>query len=220
MTDIREVFADLIRAKLPFSDELLQRFSMINKLAVDELIAKANASIDEKALALNIPIDRTPVAVVQLTEFCESFIIFIAEELLPYEFNNIDSSTFLIKCMADYTRYVAQHHTNANIRASWRHNALRYYSAGYQYAQQHLDPTNHHRLSIALNYAIFVARLQMDPALALEIASEAFEDAVPGCPEFAQGVGVDSPRSTPTLKVLRMLDRSIRFWAEHICVSV
>jgi len=217
------MFKFYVDNNLPFTEALLQRFSLCHKTYVDTLIihtVKAKSRYEKEPSTENH--ERLNNSLNKLTDFCIAFADFTASNLINYQGNSDNACVFFAKTLADYTRYIVQYHTNPTLREHWKDICLNYYRSGYEFGARHLRANDHYRLSLALNFTIFLTRVCNQPEEAFGISVEMFDAATSEEPGYYDLDPEQALKGTygPSVKVIALLQKSISYWADHLCVDV
>ncbi|KAH7829638.1 putative 14-3-3 protein [Monocercomonoides exilis] len=140
----------------------------------------------------------------EITEVCEKVITLLDVSLLPFCVS-CESKVFFLKMKGDYLRYKCECQNGVERKES-AEKALNAYSAGIDEATKSLNPTMPIRLSIFLNYAVFLYEIMNAPAKAIQCARAAFEDGMDHVDEMAEDSYKDA-----TL-ILQLLRDNLSLW--------
>jgi len=111
----------------------------------------------------------------ELTEICND-ILDVLEKHLIKNSSTSESKVFYYKMKGDYHRYLAES-TSGEPRTEAADKALVAYKNASLTAQE-LLPTNPIRLGLALNFSVFYYEIMNSPDNAIQLAKQAFDDAI------------------------------------------
>jgi len=111
----------------------------------------------------------------ELTEICND-ILDVLEKHLIQNSSTSESKVFYYKMKGDYHRYLAES-TSGEPRSEAADKALAAYKSASKTAEE-LLPTNPIRLGLALNFSVFYYEIMNSPDNAIQLAKQAFDDAI------------------------------------------
>jgi len=111
----------------------------------------------------------------ELTDICND-ILEVLEKHLIASSKTSESKVFYFKMKGDYHRYLAES-TSGEPKSHSADKALEAYKAASDIAQE-LLPTNPIRLGLALNFSVFYYEIMNSPDNAIQLAKQAFDDAI------------------------------------------
>jgi len=111
----------------------------------------------------------------ELTSICNDILEVLDKHLISKS-TSAESKVFYYKMKGDYHRYLAES-TSGEQRQSSAERALEAYKSASEIAQE-LLPTNPIRLGLALNFSVFYYEIMSSPDNAIQLAKQAFDDAI------------------------------------------
>jgi len=111
----------------------------------------------------------------ELTEICNDILDVLQKHLIENS-KTSESKVFYYKMKGDYHRYLAES-TSGDPRTEAAEKALVAYKEASTIAQE-LLPTNPIRLGLALNFSVFYYEIMNSPDNAIQLAKQAFDDAI------------------------------------------
>jgi len=142
----------------------------------------------------------------ELTEICNDILDVLEKHLIPHASAN-ESKVFYFKMKGDYFRYLAES-TSGEPRTSAADKALVAYKAASDIALE-LLPTNPIRLGLALNFSVFYYEILNSPDNAIQLAKQAFDDAI----EKLENLTDESYKDS-TL-IMQLLRDNITLWTSN-----
>jgi len=112
---------------------------------------------------------------VELTEICNNVLEVLDQHLIGSS-KGSESKVFYYKMKGDYHRYLAES-TSGDPRRLSADKALEAYKSASDISQA-LLPTNPIRLGLALNFSVFYYEIMNSPDNAIQLAKQAFDDAI------------------------------------------
>lgn len=143
----------------------------------------------------------------ELTEICDDILQVLDKHLIPNSKAD-ESKVFYYKMQGDYHRYLAES-TTGEPRAAAAEKALKAYKEASTVAQS-LLPTNPIRLGLALNFSVFYYEIMNSPDNAIQLAKQAFDDAIEKLEHLTDESYKDS-----TL-IMQLLRDNITLWTSNI----
>jgi len=111
----------------------------------------------------------------ELTSICNDILEVLDDHLIAKS-TTPESKVFYYKMKGDYHRYLAES-TSGEPRQASAEKALEAYKAASEISQE-LLPTNPIRLGLALNFSVFYYEILNSPDNAIQLAKQAFDDAI------------------------------------------
>jgi len=111
----------------------------------------------------------------ELTSICNDILDVLDKHLISKS-TAAESKVFYFKMKGDYHRYLAES-TSGESRQASAERALEAYKSASEIAQE-LLPTNPIRLGLALNFSVFYYEIMNSPDNAIQLAKQAFDDAI------------------------------------------
>lgn len=119
----------------------------------------------------------------EMVDICKDFLSLVTKNLVPRakHTNNVEELVYFLKLQGDYFRYVAE------VSEGDRHNkgverCLKCYNEGIELAEE-MQPGDPTRLSLQLNFSIFCFESLEEHEQALEMATQAVEEAEEHIPD-------------------------------------
>ena len=140
----------------------------------------------------------------EIRETCKELQDLIDKNLLP---NNDDNEilVFLYKLKADYFRYICEFAEGKEYDENIK-KAEEYYKKAFEISDKKLPVINCNRVSVALNYAIFLYEIKKDKKNGFDIAQKAFKESM----KFSDDL--EKPKYRVTLLIIHLLKENIIFW--------
>ena len=140
----------------------------------------------------------------EIRESCHELQAFIDKYILPNIKEN-ENLVFFYKLKADYNRYICEfvegkEYENNLIKAE------EFYKKAYDISEKQLPIINCNRISVVLNYSIFLYEIKKDKKTGFDIAQKTFKD----CMKFYDDL--EKPSFRDTLLILQLLKENIIFW--------
>jgi len=142
----------------------------------------------------------------ELTEICNNVLHVLDNHLITHS-KGSESKVFYYKMKGDYHRYLAES-TSGDPRKNSADQALVAYKAASEVSQE-LLPTNPIRLGLALNFSVFYYEIMNSPDNAIQLAKQAFDDAI----EKLEHLQDDSYKDS-TL-IMQLLRDNITLWTSN-----
>ena len=111
---------------------------------------------------------------------CHNVARICEHECLPLA-ENSESKVFFLKLMADYNRYAGESYAQSSNEIKMKELNERgqtFYQKGIQIACEDLEPCNPHRLSIILNYSIYLREIKQNLVKAILLTQTALQSAM------------------------------------------
>jgi len=143
----------------------------------------------------------------ELMEICDDILGVLDKNLIPSS-NLPESKVFYYKMKGDYHRYLAES-TTGEFRQTASEKALEAYKAASEISQE-LLPTDPIRLGLALNFSVFYYEIMSSPDNAIQLAKQAFDDAIEKLEHLADENYKDS-----TL-IMQLLRDNITLWTSNV----
>jgi 14-3-3 protein epsilon len=145
----------------------------------------------------------------ELKDICDDILNLLSNHLIPTAKagDNHESQVFYYKMKGDYHRYLAES-TSGDIRNEAAKSALEAYKEASEIAVQ-LPPTNPIRLGLALNFSVFYYEIMNSPDSAIQLAKNAFDDAI----EKLESLPDESYKDS-TL-IMQLLRDNITLWTSN-----
>ena len=140
----------------------------------------------------------------EIRETCKELQDLIDKELLPKNEED-EILVFLYKLKADYFRYICEF-AEGNEYQDNLIKAEEYYKKAYEIADKKLPIINCNRVSVALNYAIFLYETKKDKKSGFDIAQNTFKESM----KFIDDL--EKPKYRDTLLIIQLLKENIIFW--------
>ena len=140
----------------------------------------------------------------EIRETCKELQDLVDKELLPKNEED-EILVFLYKLKADYFRYICEF-AEGNEYQDNLIKAEEYYKKAYEIADKKLPIINCNRVSVALNYAIFLYETKKDKKSGFDIAQYTFKESM----KFIDDL--EKPKYRDTLLIIQLLKENIIFW--------
>ena len=140
----------------------------------------------------------------EIRETCKELQDLVDKELLPKNEED-EILVFLYKLKADYFRYICEF-AEGNEYQDNLIKAEEYYKKAYEIADKKLPIINCNRVSVALNYAIFLYETKKDKKSGFDIAQNNFKESM----KFIDDL--EKPKYRDTLLIIQLLKENIIFW--------
>ena len=140
----------------------------------------------------------------EIRETCKELQDLIDKELLPKNEED-EILVFLYKLKADYFRYICEF-AEGNEYQDNLIKAEEYYKKAYEIADKKLPIINCNRVSVALNYSIFLYETKKDKKSGFDIAQNTFKESM----KFIDDL--EKPKYRDTLLIIQLLKENIIFW--------
>jgi len=145
----------------------------------------------------------------ELTDICNDILTVLDSHLIKTS-TGAESKVFYYKMKGDYHRYLAESTTaGGENRTAAAEKALEAYKAASEISQE-LLPTNPIRLGLALNFSVFYYEIMNSPDNAIQLAKQAFYDAI----EKLEHLTDDSYKDS-TL-IMQLLRDNITLWTSNV----
>jgi len=142
----------------------------------------------------------------ELTDICNN-VLDVLDKYLITSATGDESKVFYFKMKGDYHRYLAESTTGAPRQES-ANKALEAYKSASEVSQT-LPATNPIRLGLALNFSVFYYEIMNSPDSAIQLAKQAFDDAI----EKLEHLQDDSYKDS-TL-IMQLLRDNITLWTSN-----
>ena len=140
----------------------------------------------------------------EIRETCKELQDLVDKELLPKNEED-EVLVFLYKLKADYFRYICEF-AEGNELLDNLIKAEEFYKKAYEIADKKLPIINCNRVSVALNYAIFLYETKKDKKNGFDIAQNTFKESMKFIEEL------EKPKYRDTLLIIQLLKENIIFW--------
>ena len=140
----------------------------------------------------------------EIRETCKELQDLVDKELLPKNEED-EVLVFLYKLKADYFRYICEF-AEGNELLDNLIKAEEFYKKAYEIADKKLPIINCNRVSVALNYAIFLYETKKDKKNGFDIAQNTFKESM----KFIEDL--EKPKYRDTLLIIQLLKENIIFW--------
>jgi len=140
----------------------------------------------------------------EIRETCKELQDLVDKELLPKNEED-EVLVFLYKLKADYFRYICEF-AEGNELLDNLIKAEEFYKKAYEIADKKLPIINCNRVSVALNYAIFLYETKKDKKNGFDIAQNTFKESM----KFIEDL--EKPKYRDTLLIIQLLKDNIIFW--------
>ena len=140
----------------------------------------------------------------EIRETCKELQDLIDKELLPKNEED-EILVFLYKLKADYFRYICEF-AEGNEYQDNLIKAEEFYKKAYEIADKKLPIINCNRVSVALNYSIFLYETKKDKKSGFDIAQNTFKESM----KFIDDL--EKPKYRDTLLIIQLLKENIIFW--------
>jgi 14-3-3 protein epsilon len=144
----------------------------------------------------------------ELTDICNDILNVLDSHLIKNA-TGAESKVFYYKMKGDYHRYLAESTTAGDSRTAAAEKALESYKSASEISQE-LLPTNPIRLGLALNFSVFYYEIMNSPDNAIQLAKQAFDDAI----EKLEHLTDDSYKDS-TL-IMQLLRDNITLWTSNV----
>lgn len=121
----------------------------------------------------------------ELLSYCREALSLISDHLIPNSSADEGQVTYR-KLQGDYHRYLAEFQENDSRKLSMEASSFAYQEA-HRLAQMYLELRNPVRLGVALNYSVFLHDMKASPEDAVDIARQAFDNAISEQKEIKDG---------------------------------
>jgi len=144
----------------------------------------------------------------ELTELCNDILALLDQHLIQAA-TSAESKVFFYKMKGDYFRYLAEFATETKLKEASDNSAAAYKTAS-DLANEQLLPTNPIRLGLGLNYSVFNYEILHQPERAIQLAKQAFEDAIAHIDQLEEDAYKDS-----TL-IMQLLRDNLTLWTSEL----
>ena len=144
----------------------------------------------------------------ELVDMCKDMLNLITKHLMPKakKGGKVESEAFYFKLQGDYFRYVAEVGEGDRLeKATGR--ALDCYNKGIEKAEQ-LSPADPTRLSLLLNFAVFCYENIDQKEQAVEMANQAYEDALSDIDK------IDRSKAQESATILEFIRENLNLWKQ------
>jgi 14-3-3 protein epsilon len=140
----------------------------------------------------------------ELRETCNKLQEIVDKYLLP---NNDDdeSVVFLYKLKADYFRYICEFAEGKELENNLT-KSEEYYKKAFEISEKKLPIMNCNRVSVGLNYAIFLYEVKKDKKGGFDVAQNIFKESM----KFIDDL--ENSKYRDTLLIIQLLKENIIFW--------
>lgn len=140
----------------------------------------------------------------EIRETCKELQDLIDNHLLP---NNDENEILIIlyKLKADYFRYICEFAEGKEYEDNLN-KAEEFYKKAYNISEKQLPIINCNRISVVLNYAIFLYEIKKDKKNGFDIAQKTFRESM----KFFDDL--EKPKYRDTLLIIQLLKENIIFW--------
>jgi 14-3-3 protein epsilon len=141
----------------------------------------------------------------ELTKTCKNVLKVIDEDLLK-KAEDDEAKVFYIKMKGDYNRYIAEYAEN-DLKKEVSDDALKSYNEATEIAKN-LKVLNPIALGLALNFSVFHYEVMNDHEKAIQIASEALNEANKELPNIDE----DAEENRDTVSIVNLLKENLDMW--------
>ena len=141
----------------------------------------------------------------ELTKTCKNVLKVIDDELLK-KAEDDEAKVFYIKMKGDYNRYIAEYAEN-ELKKEVTEDALKSYNEATTIAKN-LKVLNSIALGLALNFSVFYYEVMNDHDKAIQIASEALDNANKELPNIDE----DAEEYRDTISIVNLLKENLDMW--------
>ena len=141
----------------------------------------------------------------ELTKTCKNVLKVIDDELLK-KAEDDEAKVFYIKMKGDYNRYIAEYAEN-ELKKEVTEDALKSYNEATTIAKN-LKVLNSTALGLALNFSVFYYEVMNDHDKAIQIASEALDNANKELPNIDE----DAEEYRDTVSIVNLLKENLDMW--------
>ena len=141
----------------------------------------------------------------ELTKTCKNVLKVIDEDLLK-KAEDDEAKVFYIKMKGDYNRYIAEYAEN-DLKKEVSDDALKSYNEATEIAKN-LKVLNPIALGLALNFSVFHYEVMNDHDKAIQIASEALNEANKELPNIDE----DAEENRDTVSIVNLLKENLDMW--------
>ena len=140
----------------------------------------------------------------EIRETCKELQDLVDKELLPKNEED-EILVFLYKLKADYFRYICEFAEGKEYEKNLT-EAEKYYKKAFEISEKQLPIINCNRVSLGLNYAIFLYEIKKDKMTGFDLAQNTFKESM----KFIDDL--EKPKYRDTLLIIQLLKENIIFW--------
>ena len=140
----------------------------------------------------------------EIREICNELQLLIDKYLLP-NVNDHENEVYFFKLKADYYRYICEFAEEDEFKENLS-KAEEFYKKAYDISEKKLPVINCNRVSLALNYAIFLYEVKKDKKGGFDLAQNTFKENMKFYNDLEQ------PKYRDTLLIIQLLKENIIFW--------
>ena len=140
----------------------------------------------------------------ELREICNKLQEIVDKNLIPNN-DEVDTLVFLYKLKADYFRYICEFAEGKEYEKNLI-EAEKYYKKAFEISEKKLPIINCNRVSVGLNYAIFLYEIKKDKMAGFDLAQNTFKESM----KFIDDL--EKSKYRDTLLIIQLLKENIIFW--------
>ena len=140
----------------------------------------------------------------ELREICNKLQEIVDKNLIPNN-DEVDTLVFLYKLKADYFRYICEFAEGKEYENNLT-EAEKYYKKAFEISEKKLPIINCNRVSVGLNYAIFLYEIKKDKMAGFDLAQNTFKESM----KFIDDL--EKSKYRDTLLIIQLLKENIIFW--------
>ena len=144
----------------------------------------------------------------QMVDLCNDLEGYIENLLMPVT-GSVQGKVFFRKMVADYCRYLCEMQ-EGEARKDTAERALRNYRLAITLAEASLDPTDHVRLGVVLNFSVFYWEIMHFRDRARNLAQTAVDDAMAVHSRMQEG-----PDYHNSVLILELINDNLKLWCEE-----
>lgn len=145
----------------------------------------------------------------ELTGLCHELISLVDDKLLPMSKSH-NNEIYFKKMKADYFRYLAELMSDTEDNTAIIDSCGKCYAEANLLARSLLPPTHPLRLGLQLNMAVFEYEIQQRPAKAIQIATQALDEA------FANIDKIKEENFKESTLIMQLLRDNLTLWNQDI----
>jgi len=146
----------------------------------------------------------------EISDLCTNILNLLSEHLIP-KASSTEAKVQYYKAQGDYYRYISEISDDV-YRTRATTSAKQAYEDGTRIAEMTLAVTDHYRLGLALNHAVFYYECMKSPNEACRIARKAFEDAVREIDTLQEGAEGNKQAAQQSTMVIQLLRDNLTLW--------
>ena len=171
-------------------------WSILNSMERKEKKKKINTVKEIKIVKNNIE--------KEIREICNTLQDLIDKFIIPNN-DDIETLVFFYKLKADYFRYICEFAEGKEYEKNLI-EAEKYYKKAFEISEKKLPIINCNRVSVGLNYAIFLYEIKKDKMAGFDLAQNTFKESM----KFIDDL--EKSKYRDTLLIIQLLKENIIFW--------